>query len=154
MYAESDFIALSALQHWLFCPRQCALIHVEQVWAENRLTAEGRILHDRAHEGPPETRPGIRITRSLPVRSLALGISGQCDAVEFHDDGSIVPVEYKRGKPQSHRADEVQLCAQSICLEEMLQLPPGSIPIGHLFYGQRRRRTAVSFDGTLRKLVA
>ena len=144
---------LSALQHWLYCPRQCALIHVEQVWAENRLTAEGRVLHERAHDGPDETRPGVRITRGLPVRSLRLGITGQCDIVEFHRDGAILPVEYKRGRPKAHRADEVQLCAQGMCLEEMLDLPPGKIATGQLFYGQRRRRTEVPFDSDLRDLV-
>jgi|SRR5690625_2365467 len=150
MYAESDFIAVSALQHWLFCRRQCALIHLEQVWAENRFTAEGRVLHERAHEGKVESRPGVRITRTLPVSSARLGLSGQCDIVEFHRDGTITPVEYKRGKPKSHRADEVQLCAQAICLEEMLSV---SIDRGYLFYGQRKRRTKVVFDATLRNLV-
>lgn len=150
MFPEEDLVALSALQHWLYCPRQCALIHLEQVWAENRLTAEGRILHERAHDGPSETRPGIRITRGLPVRSLSLGLSGQCDVVEFHKNGAIVPVEYKRGKPKAHRADEVQLCAQALCLEEMLS---ANISHGFLFYGQRKRRTEVPFDPPLRALV-
>lgn len=150
MYAESDFIAVSALQHWLFCPRQCALIHLEQVWAENRFTAEGKVLHERAHEGETESRPGVRITRTLPIRSTRLGLSGQCDIVEFHKNGAIIPVEYKRGKPKSHRADEVQLCAQAICLEEMLST---SITHGYLFYGKRKRRTKVDFDLDLRNLV-
>lgn len=153
-YAEDDLILLAALQHWLYCPRQCALIHLEQVWAENRLTAEGRVLHERAHDGSNETRPGVRITRGLPVRSLRLGITGQCDIVEFHQNGAILPVEYKRGRPKAHRADEVQLCAQGMCLEEMLDLPPGTITSGHLFYGQRRRRTVVEFEDHLRRLVA
>lgn len=144
-------LALSALQHWLYCPRQCALIHLEQAWAENRFTAEGRVMHDRAHDGPDETLPGVRVTRGMPVRSLALGLVGQCDVVEFHTDGRIVPVEYKRGKPKAHRADEVQLCAQAICLEEMLGIP---ISAGCLYYGQRRRRTDVAFDDSLRRLVA
>ena len=153
-YAEDDLILLSALQHWLYCPRQCALIHLEQVWAENRLTAEGRVLHERAHEGGDENRPGVRTTRGLPVRSLRLGLTGQCDIVEFHQDGAILPVEYKRGRPKPHRADEAQLCAQGMCLEEMLDLPPGTIAAGHLFYGQRRRRTEVTFNDALRRLVA
>jgi CRISPR-associated exonuclease Cas4 len=151
MYSEDNLIALSALQHWLYCPRQCALIHVEQAWAENKFTAEGKVMHARAHEGPDESRPGIRITRGMPVRSLLLGISGQCDVVEFHRDGTVLPVEYKRGKPKSHRADEVQLCAQALCLEEMLGI---SIARGFLFYGERHRRTEVIFDGELRDLVA
>jgi CRISPR-associated exonuclease Cas4 len=153
MFAEDNFIALSALQHWLYCPRQCALIHVEQAWAENRFTAEGRVMHEKAHEGPDETRDGVRITRGMAVRSLAIGLSGQCDVVEFHRDGRIVPVEYKRGKPKAHRADEVQLCAQALCLEEMLGLEDGSIGRGCLYYGTPRRRTEVVIDETLRELA-
>lgn len=150
MFTEDQLFPLSALQHWLYCPRQCALIHLEQAWAENRFTAEGRILHEKAHEGRDESRAAIRITRGMVVRSLALGLSGQCDVVEFHSVGAIRPVEYKRGKPKAHRADEVQLCAQAICLEEMLGL---RIEAGCLFYGERRRRTDVVFDETLRALV-
>jgi CRISPR-associated exonuclease Cas4 len=165
MFSEAELLPLSALQHWLYCPRQCALIHLEQAWAENRFTAEGRVLHEKAHDGADETRAGVRITRGLPVRSLTLGISGQCDVVEFHagasgDLGSessdmksarrVVPVEYKRGKPKSHRADEVQVCAQALCLEEMLGIAIGS---GCLYYGEKRRRTEVVFDPELRQLV-
>jgi CRISPR-associated exonuclease Cas4 len=150
MHPEDELIALSALQHWLYCPRQCALIHVEQAWAENQFTAEGRVMHTRAHDGPDESRPGIRITRGMPVRSLRLGISGQCDIVEFHADGRVLPVEYKRGKPKAHRADEVQLCAQGLCLEEMLGI---EITRGALYYGERHRRTEVEFDAELRQLV-
>lgn len=151
MHAEDQLIALSALQHWLYCPRQCALIHLEQAWAENRFTAEGKVMHARAHDGPDESRPGVRITRGMPVRSLELGISGQCDVVEFHNDGSILPVEYKRGKPKAHRADEVQLCAQAICLEEMLGI---EISVACLYYGKHRRRKEVMLDPELRQLVA
>ncbi len=189
MFTEDQLLPLSALQHWLFCPRQCALIHLEQVWAENRFTAEGQVLHHKAHEGDDESKGGVRITRSLSVRSLVHGISGQCDIVEFHPAGNgdlrseisdlrgiagksaertqdtnykspfsnlqstprVVPVEYKRGKPKSHRADEVQLCAQAMCLEEMLGV---SIAEGCLYYGEKRRRTVVEFDGELRRLVA
>lgn len=150
MHDEDQLIALSALQHWLYCPRQCALIHVEQAWAENKFTAEGKVMHTRAHDGPDESRPGIRITRGMPVRSLRLGISGQCDIVEFHADGRVVPVEYKRGKPKAHRADEVQLCAQGLCIEEMLGI---EITRGALYYGERHRRTEVEFDPELRQLV-
>ncbi len=155
--AEDALIPLSALQHHLFCPRQCALIHVEQIWAEDRATAEGRILHERVDAGRPETRPGMRVARGLQLRSLALGVSGKADAVEFHGrtgDGAPpkpFPVEYKRGKPKAHRADEVQLCAQAICLEEMFSTP---VPEGALFYGVTRRRQPVSFDGALRALTA
>ena len=150
MFTEDQLLPLSALQHWLYCPRQCGLIHLEQAWAENKFTAEGQVLHHKAHEGPDESKAGVRITRSLPVRSFNLGISGQCDIVEFHADGRVVPVEYKRGKPKSHRADELQLCAQAMCLEEMLGV---KISSPCLFYGENRRRTAVEFDETLRRLV-
>lgn len=150
MFTEDQLLPLSALQHWLYCPRQCGLIHLEQVWAENKFTAEGQVLHKKAHEGEDESKAGVRITRSMAVRSLALGISGQCDIVEFHRDGRVVPVEYKRGKPKTHRADEVQLCAQAMCLEEMLGV---MIPSGCLFYGEKKRRTVVEFDADLRQLV-
>ena len=150
MFTEDHLLPLSALQHWLYCPRQCGLIHLEQMWAENKFTAEGQVLHHKAHEGPDESQAGVRITRSLPVRSFLLGISGQCDIVEFHGDGRVVPVEYKRGKPKSHRADEVQLCAQAMCLEEMLGV---AIASGCLFYGEKRRRTVVDLDAPLRQLV-
>lgn len=145
-----DSLPISGLQHYLFCPRQCALIHLDQEWTENRFTAEGRVLHDRAHDGPDESRPGIRITRGLPVRSESLHIHGVCDIVEFHRSGTVMPVEYKRGKPKAHRADEVQLCAQALCLEETLNT---EIPAGALFYGKPRRRTAIEFDDALRDLT-
>ncbi len=144
-------IPISALQHFLFCPRQCALIHVEQQWAEDGATAEGRLLHEKADSGRPERRPGVRIARGLSLRSLALGVAGKADVVEFHGDGTPFPVEYKRGRPKSHRADEVQLCAQAICLEEAFGL---AIAEGALFYGETRRRFAVAFDGELRRLTA
>jgi len=150
--AEDALIPLSALQHQLFCPRQCALIHVEGLWAEDVATAEGRLLHERADAGRPETRPGVRIARGLALRSLALGIAGRADVVEFHGrPPQPFPVEYKRGKPKSHRADEVQLCAQAICLEEMFGV---AVPAGALFYGQTRRRMEVCFDPALRELTA
>lgn len=152
---EDALIPLSALQHYLFCPRQCALIHVEQIWREDAATAEGRLLHERVDAGRGETRPGVRIARGIAIRSLALGVSGVADAVEFHDGshdgpGRPFPVEYKRGKPKAHRADEVQLCAQAICLEEMFEAP---VPAGALFYGKTRRQTPVAFDPELRALT-
>jgi CRISPR-associated exonuclease Cas4 len=191
MFTEDQLIPISALQHWLYCPRQCALIHLEQTWVENKFTAEGRVMHENAHEGADETKAGVRITRALPVVSWEEGLAGQCDVVEFRaavaasggnlkfeisdlrgsvseaaqerpdgDFGSqisnpkrtvrAVPVEYKRGKPKAHRADEVQLCAQAMCLEEMLGI---EIPAGALYYGEKRRRTEVMFDGALRGLV-
>ncbi|HMO50374.1 MAG TPA: CRISPR-associated protein Cas4 [Kiritimatiellia bacterium] len=150
MYDEADLLPLSALQHLMFCERQCALIHIEQAWEENRLTAEGRVMHERAHDGGSESRGGVRIARGLRIRSLRLGLIGQADVVEFPKDGPPFPVEYKRGKPKAHRADEVQLCAQAMCLEEMLETP---VPCGALFYGQTRRRTDVAFDDALRGLT-
>jgi len=153
MIAESDYFPLSALQHWLYCPRQCALIHLERIWEENRFTAEGRILHERADSGFGESRPGVRIARGVSVASHRLGLSGKCDVVEFHADGSVVPIEYKRGKPKAHRADEVQLCAQAICLEEGLEKELGSIARGFLYYGKRKRRTEIPFGEDLRQLT-
>ncbi|MFC7339131.1 CRISPR-associated protein Cas4 [Haloferula chungangensis] len=150
MFPEDQLIPISALQHWLYCPRQCALIHVEQAWSENQFTAEGRVMHERAHDGPDESRPGIRITRGMPVRSLEIGLTGQCDVVEFLAGGKVTPVEYKRGRPKAHRADEVQLCAQALCLEEMLQV---EVPSGSLYYGKNRRRKEIPFDPMLRELV-
>jgi len=149
---EDALIPLSALQHQLFCPRQCALIHVEGLWAEDGATAEGRILHERVDAGRPERRPGVRIVRGLALRSLALGASGLADVVEFSGrPPRPFPVEYKRGKPKAHRADEVQLCAQAICLEEMFG---GEVGEGALFYGKIRRRQTIAFDAALRVLTA
>lgn len=150
--AEDGLIPLSALQHWLFCPRQAALIHVEGLWAEDQATAEGQLLHAQVDAGRVEGRPGMRIARSLQIRSLVLGVSGRADVVEFRSrPPTPYPIEYKRGKPKSHRADEVQLCAQAICLEETFGV---SIPEGALFYGEKRRRTVIAFDAELRALTA
>ncbi|MBB5753551.1 CRISPR-associated protein Cas4 [Prosthecomicrobium pneumaticum] len=150
---EEALVPLSALQHYLFCPRQCALIHVEQLWAEDAATMEGRLLHEKADAGRPETRPRLRIARGLALRSVALGVAGKADVVEFHGPapGTPFPVEYKRGKPKAHRADEVQLCAQAICLEEAFGV---AVPEGALFYGETRRRLGVPFDAALRALTA
>ncbi len=149
---EDALIPLSALQHHLFCPRQCALIHVEGLWAEDGATAAGRILHEKVDAGGAETRPGVRTARGVALRSLALGVAGRADVVEWQGrPPRPIPVEYKRGKPKAHRADEVQLCAQAICLEEMLGAP---VPDGALFYGQTRRRLVVRFDDNLRALTA
>lgn len=151
---QSQSLPLSALQHLLFCERQCALIHVERLWEENRFTAEGRVLHEKVDEGRGESRPGVRITRSLQLRSGALGLHGVADVVELHrrPDGGWqpFPVEYKRGKPKAHDADLVQLCAQAMCLEEGFNIP---VPEGALFYGQTRRRLDVLFDNNLRTLT-
>ncbi|BAM02849.1 CRISPR-associated protein Cas4 [Phycisphaera mikurensis] len=167
-FAEADLRPISALQHLFFCPRQCALIHNEQEWEENRLTAEGRVLHEKAHDDTAKEHrpgrdggPGRRTTRGLPLRSFEHGLIGQADVVEFDDPaegsgataapGAVRPVEYKRGKPKAHQADRVQLCAQALCLEEMLGL---EIASGHLFYGKVRRREPVVFDLRLRTLTA
>ena len=154
MFAEDDLLPLSALQHLLFCERQCALIHLEQIWVENPLTAEGRHLHAQADSGIQESRGDLRIARALPLRSLRLGLSGRSDVVELHRTAEGTwrpfPVEYKRGRPKSHRADEVQLCAQALCLEEMLGV---DVPAGALFYGQTRHRLDVALDAELRRLT-
>lgn len=153
MSADEDLIPLSALQHFLYCPRQCALIHLEQQWAENRQTAEGRLLHDRADTPAVERRHGVRTITAMPLSNLKLGIAGVADVVEFHvcDSGEFpYPVEYKRGRPKMHRADEVQLCAQALCLEAMFGVTVGE---GALFYGEPRRREAVVFDDGLRALT-
>ena len=152
LYTEDDLLPLSALQHMVFCERQCALIHIEQTWAESGRTAEGRIMHERVHDESRESRGDIRIDYGVSLRSLRLGLIGKADVVEFHSqpDGSWLPfpVEYKRGKPKADDCDKVQLCAQAICLEEMLSV---TIPAGALFYGQTRHRLDVVFDEVLRR---
>lgn len=144
-----ESLPLSALQHWLFCPRQCALIHVERLWEENRLTAEGRVLHERADAGHPESRDGARVLRAVQVASAAHGLHGVADVVEMRG-ATPYPVEYKRGRPKAHRADEVQLCGQALCLEEMTG---EDVPEGALFYGKNRRRKVVAMDADLRDLT-
>ncbi len=153
-WSDSDLIAISALEHWSYCPRQCALIHVERLWTENVHTAEGRQLHARTDLYTGEKRRGVRVATALPLSSEALGITGVADVVEFHESErgarTPYPVEYKRGRPKPHRADEVQLCAQAMCLEEMLGV---TVPEGALFYGKTRRRREVLFDEALRGLT-
>ncbi|MFC1866574.1 CRISPR-associated protein Cas4 [Thermodesulfobacteriota bacterium] len=155
MYEEDDLLPLSGLQHLLFCERQCALIHIEQVWAENLFTAEGRIMHDRVHNADRESRGDVRVEYGMPLRSLRLGLIAKADVVEFHRDKGHpddvwrpFPVEYKRGKPKKGNYDKVQLCGQAMCLEEMLEV---EIPAGALFYGKMRRRQGVDFDSALRR---
>lgn len=152
--ADADLVPLSALQHYLFCPRQCALIHVEQAWAENRFTAEGRVLHEATAEIGTEKRRGVRVVTAMPLSSRRLGVSGIADLVELHHaaDGAWrpFPVEYKRGSPKAHRADEVQLCAQAMALEEMFAC---DLAEGALFYGETRRRVPVALDLELRALT-
>ncbi|MBR3672284.1 MAG: CRISPR-associated protein Cas4 [Spirochaetia bacterium] len=147
MYSESDYLLLSGLQHLCFCPRQCALIHIEQLWSENYLTASGRLQHEKVHSGLGESRKIIRIERDLKVSSSLLGISGKTDAVEFFADGRIIPVEYKHGEPKDDSSDEVQLCAQVICLEEMLHK---EIAEGALFYFKIRKKIYIPITKELR----
>jgi CRISPR-associated exonuclease Cas4 len=161
MFTEEDLLPLSGLQHMQFCERQWALIHLEQIWMENRLTAEGQVMHERVHQSQSEGRPGLRIVRGLRLHSLRLGLSGQADVVEYYrtEQAGIrlpgrqgfwtaFPVEYKRGKPKSDACDEVQLCAQGLCLEEMYGSPVAG---GALYYGEPRRRTDVFFSPELRE---
>lgn len=154
MYTEAELIPISALQHWVFCPRQCGLIHLEGLWTENRLTAEGRLLHEKAHEMAGQRQGQVRIERGLDLHSLTLGLVGKADVVEFNREQQLwrpFPVEYKRGKPKGHDADRLQLCAQAVCLEEMLKC---QVPCGALFYGRNRRREPVEFSAELRAEVA
>lgn len=163
MFSEDELLPISAVQHLAFCPRQWALIHLEGQWTDNRLTAQGTALHERVHEGQAEVRGDVLIVRGLRLRSLRLGLVGTADVVEFHPVAAVVtggcllpgragrwqpfPVEHKRGRPKPDRCDEVQLCAQALCLEEMLGAP---VPEGDLFYGAQRRRHHVAFRADLR----
>ena len=161
MYDEDDFLALSGIQHFAFCRRQWALIHVEQQWGENLLTVQGDLLHGRAHdEALRERRGALLIVRGLGVQSRELGLAGKCDVVEFRlaDDGvplageeglwHVEPVEYKRGKAKPHDADRLQLCAQTMCLEEMLCC---DIPEACLYYGATHSREKVALSEELRE---
>lgn len=174
MYDEADLLPISALQHLAFCERQWALIHLEGMWAENRLTVEGHHLHDRTHKPETESRGDVRTARALRLRSLRLGLTGIADVVEFHRVAEVpedyasqvnqtpsgvrlpgvpgqwrpAPVEYKRGRPKLGPYDEIQLCAQALCLEEMLGV---CIPAGFLFYGEPRQRHKVELTSALRE---
>lgn len=146
-------MSLSALQHLAFCPRQCALIHIEQQWVENFLTAQGRAMHDKAHDEGIKIRNGVRMERGVPLCSAELGLTGKADVVEFHADKLTgkdrpFPVEYKHGKPKTDDSDAVQLCAQAICLEEMLRV---SVPRGTFYYGKTRHRLDLEFTQDLRQ---
>lgn len=162
-YTQDDLLPLSGIQHFLFCRRQWALIHVERQWQENALTAEGRIMHKRADDPFfTETRNGVITARSVPVASYRLGLSGVCDVVEFTAlpdgvklpgrDGLYLPapVEYKRGREKHDHSDEAQLCAQALCLEEMLST---TIPRAYLYYGETRHRVEIELTAELRTLV-
>jgi len=162
-YREEDFLLLSGIQHFAFCRRQWALIHIEQQWQENLKTIEGHIVHEKAHDGfSSEKRKNVIISRGMPVFSKRLGISGICDIVEFHKspegirifgrEGLYIPspVEYKRGKPKNGDYDALQLCAQAICLEEMLLC---EIPKGFIYYAETNRRQEIIFSSALREKV-
>ena len=166
MNSEQDYIMISALQHYLFCKRQCALIHIEQLWQENYLTMAGQFMHEKAHEAGTETRKNCHTARGLRLASAKYGLTGVTDIVEFRrvegktvfaavlpdrdDFWTVFPVEYKRGKTKEEPWDEVQLCAQALCLEEMLGV---KIEKGALFYGEEHRRREVAFDEYLRKMT-
>ncbi len=162
-YTPDELLPLSGLQHFLFCRRQWALIHVERQWQDNVLTVEGHLMHKRVDDPFfTEARKGVIVARAVPVASYTLGLSGVCDVVEFSESPDGVqlagrnglfrpaPVEYKRGKPKHEPSDEAQLCAQAICLEEMLAV---TIPTGYLYYGETRHRLAVPLTVELRGLV-
>lgn len=161
MYSEDDYLQLSGIQHFAFCRRQWALIHIEQQWEENLRTTDGKIMHENVHNQDfNEKRGDLVITRAMAVSSSRLGISGECDAVELRrsDSGielygldgryTVTPVEYKRGEPKEDDCDVLQLTAQALCLEDMLCC---NIPFGYLYYGEIRRRVKVIFDESLRQ---
>jgi CRISPR-associated exonuclease Cas4 len=166
MYTEEDLLPLSGLQHLAFCERRWALVHLEQQWEENLFTAEGKLLHEKAHSAEVESRPEVLVRRTLPLRSFRLGLSGQTDIVEFFpcaegEPGVSMPrrkglwkpypIEYKRTRDQhGSTAYRIQLCAQALCLEEMLQVP---VPSGAVFDGKAKRREVVIFDESLRREV-
>jgi CRISPR-associated exonuclease Cas4 len=154
MFTEDDFIQISSLQHYVFCPRQCALIHIEDVWQENVYTVRGDILHEKVDSDTYETRGALKTVRGLRIHSYRLGVVGRADVVEFFkskngsDTPEALPVEFKSGQPKDDVSDRVQLCAQALCLEEMLNT---SVKRGALFYGRIRRRVQVEIDDQLRK---
>ena len=150
-YSEEDYLLLSGIQHFAFCPRQWALIHIEQIWAENLRTFEGRELHAKTDDPyADEWRGALRVIRAMPISSSKLGLYGVSDVVEQRQDGILYPIEYKRGKPKTDDRDAVQLCAQAICLEEMTGV---EIAQGALYYGETRHRQEISIDSALRERV-
>lgn len=166
VYSEDELLPLSGLQHMAFCERRWALVHLESLWAENRFTSEGRVIHDRAHSGEIESRPGVLIRRALRIHSLRLGLSGQTDVVEFYpstetDHGVSLedqaglwlpyPIEYKRSRDKAgSMAYRIQLCAQAMCLEEMLET---QVPEGAVYDRSSRHRQLVAFDAAMRQQV-
>ena len=164
LYADEDFLNISGIQHFTFCRRRWALIFIECLWDDNELTISGTLMHERAHDPLiTEKRGGLLTTRDMPVFSRQLGITGNCDIVEFRQDDAGVaifgrdgkwlpcPVEYKRGRAQKNDSDRLQLCAQAMCLEWMLNCPP--IDTAYIYYGETRRREAVALDADLRARV-
>lgn len=162
-YKEEDFLMLSGIQHFSFCRRQWALIHIEQQWAENERTVAGELMHRKAHDSYLyEKRGGVIVSRGMPVLSRDMGVSGVCDIVEFQaaDDGitlhgqegqyKVYPVEYKKGSPKDTEMDILQLAAQALCLEEMLSC---NIEEGAIYYGEVKRREKVFFSEELKKRV-
>lgn len=145
-----DPIPISALQHWMYCPRQCALIHVEQVFADNVHTARGNAVHKLVDEPGYGLKRGVKVERSLPLWSDRIGLIGKADLVEFHPDGTVYPVEFKHGPRRKHAHDDIQVAAQALCLEEMLGKP---VSKGAIYHASSRRRRDVEFDAYLRDLV-
>ncbi|MDO5411171.1 MAG: CRISPR-associated protein Cas4 [Lachnospiraceae bacterium] len=163
VYQEEEFLQLSGIQHFAFCRRQWALAYIELQWTENVRTVEGHLMHERVHdETIVEKRGDLIVSRAMPVHSRELGISGECDVVEFHKSKvgiplfgyeglyTVVPIEYKKGKPKENEMDILQLAAQSMCLEEMLCC---EIPIGYLYYGETRHRIQVAISKELKEKV-
>src|SRR6266852_3523151 len=148
-WSDSDLIMVSALEHWSYCPRQCALIHLDQVWDENLYTLRGRHAHEKVDLPDAEVREGVRVERALPIWSDRLGLVGRADVVEYHGD-TPYPVEYKHGPRRRHTHDDLQLCAQGLCLEEM---SGGPVPRGAVYHHSSRRRREVVFDAGLRAAV-
>jgi CRISPR-associated exonuclease Cas4 len=147
MYAEDELLPISCLQHLLFCERRAMMVLIEGIWDENLFTVEGHHLHERSDEPQAETRGDIRIARGLRIRSLKLGLAGKADVVEFHGHDTAYPVEYKRGQLRHEEGYEIQLCAQALCLEEMLSI---NVPEGAIFYGKPKRRLNITFNENLR----
>lgn len=148
-WGDDDLVMISALEHFSYCPRQCALIHVEQTFDENLYTLRGRAVHERVDEPVGEFQEGVRVERALPLWSKRLGLIGKADVVEFHRTTPF-PVEYKHGSKREREHDDLQLCAQAICLEEMTG---ENVPRGAIFYHSSRRRREVELTDTLRAEV-
>lgn len=150
MAGEEDAIAISALQHWAYCPRQCGLIHLEQAFADNIHTARGQAVHHLVDAPGYEVRSGVRVERALPIWSERLGLIGKADVVEFHPDGTVYPVEFKHGRKKQAIHDDLQLAAQALCLSEMLRRPVGQ---GAIYHASSRRRREVVIAQELIRLV-